>query len=185
MAFDLYILSSDLYNWKAQNVAFSKDPQDLINLLETFLFTQATTCLQLLGVLFTTKEKNRILENARKLVPGPTGAPIADPLLAMAAFPVTHPYWDFNMAEGKESLHIYRRALLAGLKAVAHKPINKTKICNVKQERDESPAVDLERLMGAFKQYSRYDPESGEAWQVIILAYVNHQHQISRENYSH
>lgn len=55
------------------------------------------------------------------------------------------------MAEGKESLHIYRRALLAGLKAVAHRPTNMAKICNVKQERDESPADYLERLMGAFK----------------------------------
>lgn len=71
-------------------------------------------CQQLLEVLFMTEEKNGILENARKLVPGPTGAPPADPLLATAAFPVTHPYWDFNMAEGKESLHIYRQALLAG-----------------------------------------------------------------------
>ena len=75
-----------------------------------------------------TEEKNRILENAQKQVPGPIGAPLADPLLAMAAFPVTLPYWDLNRAEGKESLYIYRRALLAGLKAVAHKPINKAKI---------------------------------------------------------
>lgn len=89
------------------------------------------------------------------------------------------------MAEGRESLHIYRRALLAGLKAVAHRPTNMAKICNVKQERDESPADYLERLMGAFKQYSHYDLESGEARQILILAYVNHQHQISRENYSH
>ncbi|KAL6067675.1 hypothetical protein STEG23_031479 [Scotinomys teguina] len=45
------------------------------------------------------EERNRILENARKLVPGPTGAPLTDPTLAAAAFPSTHPDWDYNTAE--------------------------------------------------------------------------------------
>ena len=79
-------------------------------------------CQQLLGVLFTTEERNRILENTRTLVLGPTGAPIVDPLLAVATFPATRPNWDFNMAEVKERLHIYHQVLLAGLKAATHRP---------------------------------------------------------------
>lgn len=104
-----------------------------------------------LGVLFTIEEKNRILENARKLVLGPTGAPLEDPLLAVAAFPAFYPKWDFNMAEGKESFCIYHQALLAGLKTVAYRPTNMAKIYGIKQGKDESPPVYLERLVGAFK----------------------------------
>lgn len=47
-----------------------------------------------------------------------------DPLLVAAAFPGTFPNWDFNMAEGKENLFIYRQALLTGLKATARRQLS-------------------------------------------------------------
>lgn len=50
------------------------------------------------------EERNRILDKARKLVPGPTAAPLADPNLVMVAFPAMCRKWDYNTAEGKESL---------------------------------------------------------------------------------
>uniref|UniRef100_A0A8C8U412 Core shell protein Gag P30 domain-containing protein n=1 Tax=Peromyscus maniculatus bairdii TaxID=230844 RepID=A0A8C8U412_PERMB len=168
--------TSDLYNWKAQNAPFSKDPQDLINLLETVLFTHQPTfdhCQQLLGILFTIEERGRILEHAQKLVPGPTGDPLTDPAVITAAFPSTHPNWDYNAAEGKESLRVYRQARLAGLKAAARKPTNMAKVYDIRQGVDESPAAYLERLMTAFKQYTPYDPESPMTTQAVILAYIN------------
>ena len=64
--------TSDLYNWKAQNPSFSEKPQGLIDLLDTILFTHNPTwddCQQLLQVLFTTEERERILSEARKHVP--------------------------------------------------------------------------------------------------------------------
>ena len=47
------------------------------------------------------------------------------------------------------------------------------KIYGVRQERDESPAAYLEKLMTAFKQFSPYDLELGEAQQAVILANIN------------
>ncbi|XP_076419054.1 uncharacterized protein LOC121825602 [Peromyscus maniculatus bairdii] len=143
---------------------------------ETVLFTHQPTfdhCQQLLGILFTIEERGRILEHARKLVPGPTGDPLTDPAVITAAFPSTHPNWDYNAAEGKESLRVYRQALLAGLKAVARKPTNMAKVYDIRQGVDESLAAYLERLMTAFKQYTPYDPESPMTTQVVILAYIN------------
>ena len=65
--------TSDLYNWKTQNAKFSDNPRDLIGLLDTVLFTHQPTwddCQQLLQVLFTTKERERIQVEARKSVLG-------------------------------------------------------------------------------------------------------------------
>ena len=61
--------TSDLYNWKTQTPSFSEKPQGLIDLLESILFTRNPTwddCQQLLQVLFTTEESERILSEARK-----------------------------------------------------------------------------------------------------------------------
>lgn len=65
------------------------------------------------------EERNRILGNASKLVPGPKAAPLTDPILVMVAFPAMPHEWDCNTAEGKESLRVYCQALLAGLKATS------------------------------------------------------------------
>ena len=62
--------TSDLYNWKTQNAKFSDNPRDLIGLLETVLFTHQPTwddCQQLLQVLFTTEERERIQVEAGSL----------------------------------------------------------------------------------------------------------------------
>ncbi|XP_054554503.1 uncharacterized protein LOC129146414 isoform X2 [Talpa occidentalis] len=94
--------TSDLYNWRAQNARFSDNPKDLVNLLDTVLFTHQPTwddCQQLLQVLFTTEERDRILTAARKLVPGEDGTPTTNAARIDLVFPLTRPDWDFNQAE--------------------------------------------------------------------------------------
>ena len=59
--------TSDLYNWKTQTPSFSEKTQGLIDLLNSILFTHNPTwddCQQLLQVLFTTEEWERILSEA-------------------------------------------------------------------------------------------------------------------------
>ena len=59
--------TSDLYNWRSQNAKFSDNPRDLTNLLETVLFTHQPTwddCQQLLQILVTTEERERIQNEA-------------------------------------------------------------------------------------------------------------------------
>ncbi|XP_053752132.1 uncharacterized protein LOC128775279 [Panthera pardus] len=97
--------TSDLYNWKTQNARFSDNPKDLISLLDSVMFTHQPTwddCQQLLRILFTTEERERIQLEARKLVPGDDGQPTANLDLINAAFPLTRPPqdgWDYNTAE--------------------------------------------------------------------------------------
>lgn len=45
-------------------------------------------------------ERNWIQMEAQKLVLGPTGKSTANQVLIDADFPLIHPAWDYNMAEG-------------------------------------------------------------------------------------
>lgn len=56
-------------------------------------------CQQLLQVLFTTEERERILLEARKNAPGPDGTPTNLPNLIDESFPLARPNWDYNTAE--------------------------------------------------------------------------------------
>ena len=128
--------TSDLYNWRTQNAKFSDNPKDLIGLLDTVLFTHQPTwddCPQLLHVLFTTEERERIQVEARKSVLGEDRQPTQNPDLINAAFPLSRPTWDYNSAEGKERLRVYRQTLMAGLKAAARKTTNLAKVHDLRQ----------------------------------------------------
>ncbi|XP_057352794.1 uncharacterized protein LOC130682450 [Manis pentadactyla] len=94
--------SADLYNWKANHPPFSEEPQRLMRLIESLMFSHQPTwddCQQLLQVLFTTEERERILLEARKNVPGADGRPSQLPHDIERGFPLTRPNWDFNSPE--------------------------------------------------------------------------------------
>ncbi|XDB67048.1 hypothetical protein ABFV05_020664 [Capra hircus] len=168
--------TSDLYNWKTQTPSFSEKPQGLIDLSESILFTHNPTwddCQQLLQVLFTIEEHGRILSEARNNVPGVDGRPTIQPNRIEEGFPLVRPNWDFERAEGRERLQVYRQTLMAGLRAAARKPTNLAKINSVRQEPNESPAAFLERIMEAFRQYTPMDPQADESRVAVMLAFVN------------
>jgi hypothetical protein len=109
--------TSDLYNWKLQTPKFSEKPQGLIDLLDSVLFTHQPTwddCQQLLQILFTTEERERIQTEARKLIPGEDGNPTTNQARIDKGFPLTRPNWDCDKVEGKERLRVYCQALMGG-----------------------------------------------------------------------
>ncbi|XP_020935532.1 uncharacterized protein LOC102158723 [Sus scrofa] len=94
--------SADLYNWKTNHPPFSEDPQRLTGLVESLMFSHQPTwddCQQLLQTLFTTEERERILLEARKNVPGADGRPTQLQNEIDMGFPLTRPGWDYNTAE--------------------------------------------------------------------------------------
>ncbi|XP_029787214.1 protein transport protein sec31-like isoform X2 [Suricata suricatta] len=100
--------SADLYNWKTNHPPFSEDPKRLTNLVESLMFSHQPTwddCQQLLQALFTTEERERILMEARKNVPGENGLPTTLPNLIDLAFPLSRPDWDFNQPEDSRPLN--------------------------------------------------------------------------------
>jgi hypothetical protein len=102
--------SADLYNRKTNHPPFSENPASLTGLLESLIFSHQPTWddgQQILQVLFTTEEKERIFYEARKNVPGPNGFPMTLSNEIDAGLPLDHPNWDFNTAAGREQLAIY------------------------------------------------------------------------------
>ncbi|KAK1339569.1 hypothetical protein QTO34_018122 [Cnephaeus nilssonii] len=55
----------------------------------------------------------------------------------------------------------------------ARKPTHLAKVGNVQQERDESPAAFLERVMEAFRTYTPMDPEAPNNRAAVVMAFVN------------
>ena len=105
--------------------------------------------------------------------PGADGRPTAQPHLVDEGFPLLQPNWDFERAEGRERLLVYRQTLMAGLRAAMRKPTNLAKVNLVRQEPTESPAGFLERLMEAFRQYTPVDPQAEESHTAVLLTFVN------------
>ena len=83
------------------------------------------------------------------------------------------PNWDFERAEDRERLRVYRQTLMAGLRGAAKKPTNLAKINPVRQQPNESPVAFLERIMKAFRQYTPIDPQADESRVAVMLAFVN------------
>ncbi|XP_012584853.1 PREDICTED: bromodomain-containing protein 4-like [Condylura cristata] len=167
--------SSDLYNWKGNNPPFSEDPTRLTDLLESLMFSHQPTwddCQQLLSVLFTSEERDRILLESRKLVPGPDGRPTQLPNLIDETFPLRRPNWEPNMPAGRQRLLLYRQTLMAGLRAAARHPTNLAKVREVTQGPEESPSRFLERLMEAYRRYTPFDPESDEHRGAMAMAFI-------------
>lgn len=66
-----------------------------------------------------TEERERILLEVQKNVPGDNGLPTQLPNLIDLGFPLDRPDWDYNMVQGRETLTIYFQALVAGLREAA------------------------------------------------------------------
>uniref|UniRef100_A0A4X2M3B4 Core shell protein Gag P30 domain-containing protein n=3 Tax=Vombatus ursinus TaxID=29139 RepID=A0A4X2M3B4_VOMUR len=168
--------TSDLYNWKQQNPSFSDKPQSLISLLETVFYTHQPTwddCQQLLRVLFTTEERDKIILEARKRVMDPDGHPSTDPGRRNHVFPESRPDWDPNSDRGREALDRYRQLLLGGLRAAARKPTNMSKVSEIKHGKSESPAAYLERLYEAYRTYTPIDPEDPNNRRAVVIDFVS------------
>nr|QPP11372.1 gag polyprotein [Cricetulus griseus] len=164
--------ASDLYNWKNNNPSFSADPVRLTSLIESVLTTHQPTwddCQQLLQVLLTSEEKQRVLLEARKNVPGVNGQPTQLPNEIDAACPLERPEWDFTTEAGRTHLRLYRQLLVAGLRGAGRRPTNLAQVKQIIQGAEESPAAFLERLKEAYRMYTPYNPEDpGQATNVSM-----------------
>ena len=129
-------------------------------------------CQQLLQTLFTTEEKERILLEAQKNARDNAGCPVQTPAGIDEGFPLMRPQWDYNMAQGREQLSNYRRALEAGLRGATQRPTNLAKVREVMQALTEPPSVFLERLMEAYRSYTPFDPMSVGQRASVIIAFI-------------
>lgn len=89
-----------IYNWKLQNSPFLERPSALTALLDSIMLTSPP----MFQILFMTEERERIMGVVQKLVLGANGLPTQILADTDAAFPLTQPCGNFNIAEGNERL---------------------------------------------------------------------------------
>nr|KAF6495868.1 hypothetical protein HJG63_010203 [Rousettus aegyptiacus] len=170
-------LTSDLYNWKAQNLPFSEKPQALMRLLESVFQTHRPTqddCQQLLVTLFTAEERGRIWgiwTEAQKIVAGVRGVEEALEQIE-EEFPSTRPDWGHNSQAGRTSLDRHHQILIGGIRMAACQPTNLSKVTEVIQGPQESPGAFLERLQEAYRLYNPINPEAPENQRAINVVFA-------------
>jgi hypothetical protein len=143
--------------------------------MESLMFSHQPTwddSQQLLQVLFTTEEKERILLEARKNVLEASGWLTQLPNEIDAGFPLICPDWDPNRSEGREQLTVFCRALVAGLRGAGRCPTNLAKVREILQEEKEPPAVFLEHLLEAYRHYTPFDPTSEGQQVAVAMAFI-------------
>ena len=106
-------------------------------------------------------------------MPGPGGLPTQLPNEIDEGFPLTRPDWDYETAPGRESLRIYRQALLASLKGAGKRPTNLAKVRTIIQGKDENPAAFMERLLEGFRMYTPFDPEALEHKATVAMSFID------------
>ncbi|XP_063081807.1 uncharacterized protein LOC106025343 isoform X2 [Cavia porcellus] len=93
---------SDLYYWKSLIPPFSKDPETLINLLESLFYTHRPTwgdCQQILLIFFTAEERLHIRTLGQNAVRELDGSASTDQQRIERLFPSSQPNWDPNTDE--------------------------------------------------------------------------------------
>ena len=108
--------TSHLYNWRTQHAKFSDNPKDLI------LFTHQPPGMTASSSCRFSLPLRKESESRWKSVLGDDRQPTQNPDLINAAFPLSRPAWDYNSAEGKERLRVYRQPLMGGLEAATREP---------------------------------------------------------------
>nr|XP_040128213.1 uncharacterized protein LOC101955775 [Ictidomys tridecemlineatus] len=167
--------ASDLYNWKTHNPSFSSDPVALTSLIESILVTHQPTwddCQQLLQILLICEEKQKVLLEAHKNVPGDDGRPTKLPNLINEAFPLTRLDWDYNTDAGRNHLCLYRQLLIAGLHGAGRRPTNLAQVRQTTQGSEETPTAFLERLKEAYRRYTPFDPDSEDQRGNVSMAFI-------------
>uniref|UniRef100_A0A8C5M5D1 Core shell protein Gag P30 domain-containing protein n=1 Tax=Leptobrachium leishanense TaxID=445787 RepID=A0A8C5M5D1_9ANUR len=169
--------TTDLFNWRTHTPPYAEKPAAMASLMESIMATHNPTwadCQQLLLTLFSTEERNRINALARKYLEkkGQEDQQQDAAAWAAQAYPAVDPRWDYTGAD-MLSLQLYRSAVLAGVREGAKKPVNISKVAEVMQGINETPASFLEQLMEAYRVYSPIDPEATENQRMINSSFVS------------
>nr|XP_033793501.1 uncharacterized protein LOC117357239 [Geotrypetes seraphini] len=168
--------TTDIYNWKTNCPPFSEKPQATIDLLTSIFQTHLPTwadCQQLLVCLLSTEERRRALSEARKHAQTLASVdPNPDNWLTIH-FPDTDPSWQPDQPAHMTLLDSYRKYIIQGLVQSSRKPINVTRVAEIMQKPDESPAAFLERLTEAYRTYTPFDPELPENLRMVNTSFVS------------
>ncbi|XP_059585685.1 uncharacterized protein LOC132251137 [Alligator mississippiensis] len=164
--------TSDLFSWKNQNPSFKEDPEKMQNLFRLVGQTYRPTWADIQMMLHTllTSEKRRLVQGtanriAEERLSAGEGGNMRD------ICPIESPDWD-NSAVGRQRNNTYSGIIVEALGEAVPWVTNLSKLYEVRQGKDESPSVFLERLFDAFKKFSDLSPEAIENQRMVNLMFI-------------
>ncbi|XP_040125095.2 uncharacterized protein LOC120884170 [Ictidomys tridecemlineatus] len=152
---------------------FSEDPDKYIevfqNLCQVFDFTWKDIML-LLNQTLTSNEKEAALRAAEQfgddlyLAHAPAAQTRSKPNYPSGAqaVPRNDPDWDPNDKQDAWKIRHFQMLVLEALRRIKQKPVNYSKVSEIIQGPQESPAIFMEKLREAMRKHTTVDPESIE-----------------------
>ncbi|KFM08303.1 hypothetical protein AS27_14953, partial [Aptenodytes forsteri] len=87
-------------------------------------------------------------------------------------FPSGDPQWDPNNTEHRRRLNRYQKWVLYGIKHAIPRALNWSKLYEVKQGKNESPSVFLEKLKETARKYTDLKLETETKQQQLALIFM-------------
>ncbi|GCB65775.1 hypothetical protein scyTo_0014921 [Scyliorhinus torazame] len=127
----------------------------------------------ILGNLLTPDERQMVRQAGMRIWerenPAVGGVPA---IQGEVKYPIARPPWDPQTPAGRQEMVDYRKLIVKGIRESVPKGQNVEKAFENRQEKDEAPAIFLQRLRRSIQQYSGMDPESDAGQQVLRANFV-------------
>ncbi|XP_053908772.1 uncharacterized protein LOC128850007 [Cuculus canorus] len=160
--------------WKQSAGTYRENPSKVARVLKMILKTPNPDwddILVLLDTLMDCTEKEMVLRTARERLREDSRQGIVTGTVDQN-FPTEDPMWDYNTARGMGNLRRYQEWIVVGVQNAMPKPINWSKVYNVRQEKTESPSAFLERLKEVARKYTDLDAETEQAKVQLALIFL-------------
>ncbi|KFQ64201.1 hypothetical protein N335_02044, partial [Phaethon lepturus] len=131
---------TDLRSWKETAGIFREDPERVAKVFETIIWTQDpdwNDVQVILDTLLDGTEKKMVLKVSGKQIEGVHANGDLQGTTDQN-FPAADPGWDPNQPGSRGPLTRYQREIVFGIRHAMPKAMNWSKLCEVKQEPNES-----------------------------------------------
>jgi hypothetical protein len=171
-----HFTTTDLYNWKHNNLPYLEKPQAMIDLVESPIQTHNPTwedCQQFLQTFFNMEEKRHILAGTHQYLEMSQWEWQTLPHGYGPQFWRNKQHRTLPLKKEEDTyVDIKGPFLLQGIQAKARKPINMTKLSSVSQGPKESPGDFYERLCKAYRIYAPFDPEAPDSQKMVNTSFI-------------
>lgn len=147
---------TDLMAWKQAAGVYREDPERVGRVVETIIRTQDPDWNDLqviLDNLLDSTEKQMVLKTGKAQAEAAHMNETLSGTLEQS-FPSGDPQWDPNDPVDRRRLTRYQRWVLCGVKHAMPKALNWSKLYEIKQDKNESPSVFLEKLKETARKYT-------------------------------
>jgi len=169
------LTSTEVRNFKKEMKSLLEDPLTLAEQLDQFLGPNIYTWDEMQAILGTllTPEERQMVRQAGMRIWERENPPVGGVAIAgEVKYPIVRPDWDQQTAAGRQEMIDFRKLIIKGIRESVPRGQNFEKAFENRQEKDEAPAMFLQRLRRNVQQYSGINPETDAGQQILRANFV-------------